>query len=73
MQRNKKPKLEFSKVISIVMLTIFVLTFFVAWFTYIFQDKVSTELLSFISIPLQTILSGYFIKAGVENFQKINK
>ena len=73
MERRKQKSIEFSKIIAIVMLVVFVLTFFVAWFTYIFQDKVSTELLSFISIPLQTILSGYFIKAGVENFQKINK
>ena len=73
MERRKNKSIEFSKVIAIVMLVVFVLTFFVAWFTYIFQDKVSTELLNFISIPLQTILSGYFIKAGVENYQKINK
>lgn len=73
MERRKTQKLEFSKVISIVMLTIFVLTFFVAWFTYIFQDKVSTELLNFISTPLMVIITGYFAKAGVENYQKINK
>ncbi len=73
MQRNKKPKLEFSKVIAITMLVVFVLTFFVAWFTYIFQDKVSTELLSFISTPLMVVITGYFVKAGTENVTKINK
>jgi di/tricarboxylate transporter len=72
-RRTRKQKIEFSKVIAIVMLVVFVLTFFVAWFTYIFQDKVSTELLSFISTPLMVIITGYFAKAGVENYQKINK
>ena len=73
MERRKNKSIEFSKVIAVIMLIIFVLTFFVAWFTYIFQDKVSTELLSFISTPLMVIITGYFAKAGVENYQKINK
>lgn len=73
MERRTKQKLEFSKIIAIVMLVIFVLTFFIAWFTYITQDKISTELLSFISTPLMVIISGYFVKAGVENYEKINK
>lgn len=70
--KRYKKKLEFSKGIAIVMIIIFVLTFVAAWVTYIVQDKVSTELLSFISTPLMVIISGYFAKAGVENFQKIN-
>lgn len=73
MERRKNKSIEFSKVIAIVMLIIFVLTFFVAWLVYIFQDKISTELLNFISTPLMVIISGYFAKAGVENYQKINK
>jgi hypothetical protein len=68
-----KQKIEFSKIIAIVMLVIFVLTFFVAWFTYITQDKVNTDLLNFISTPLMVIVTGYFVKAGTENYQKINK
>jgi len=71
-RRNRKKPLEFSKIIAITMLIIFILTFIAAWFTYIVQDKVSNELLSFISTPLMVIVSGYFAKAGVENFQKIN-
>ena len=69
--KRYKQKLEFSKIIAIIMLVIFILTFIAAWLVYIFQDKISTELLSFISIPLQTILSGYFVKSGFENVQKI--
>lgn len=72
-RRTRKQKIEFSKIISITMLVVFVLTFIVAWVTYIFQDKISTELLSFISTPLMVIITGYFAKAGVENYQKINK
>ncbi len=64
-------KIEFSKIIAIVMLIVFALTFVVSWLTYIIQDKVSTELLSFISTPLMVIISGYFAKAGVENYKKI--
>ena len=71
-RRKRKRPLEFSKIIAIVMLTVFVFTFFLAWAVYIKQDKVSTELLSFISTPLMVIISGYFAKSGVENFQKIN-
>lgn len=71
-RRRTIKKLEFSKIIAIIMITIFVLTFFAAWFVYILQDKVSTELLSFISTPLMVIITGYFAKAGVENVQKIN-
>lgn len=71
MKRRKTQKIEFSKIIACVMLTIFVFTFFVAWFTYIFQDKVSTELLNFISTPLMVVITGYFTKAGVENITKI--
>ena len=74
MERRKTQKsIEFSKIIAIVMLIVFVLTFIVAWVTYIFQDKISTELLSFITTPLMVIVTGYFAKAGVENYQKINK
>lgn len=72
-RRTRKQKIEFSKVISIVMLTIFVFTFFVAWFTYITQDKVSTELLSFVSTPLMVVISGYFTKATFENVNKIKE
>ena len=72
-RRKGSRPLEFSKIIAIVMLTIFVLTFFAAWFTYIIQNKVSTELLGFISTPLMVIITGYFTKSGVENYQKINK
>ena len=43
MERRTKQKLEFSKIIAIVMLVIFVLTFFIAWFTYITQDKISED------------------------------
>ena len=73
MERRKQKSIEFSKIIAIVMLIVFVLTFIVAWVTYIFQDKISTELLSFITTPLMVIVTGYFAKAGVENYQKINK
>ena len=73
MERRKQKSIEFSKVIAIVMLIIFVLTFFVAWLVYILQDKISTELLSFISTPLMVVISGYYVKAGVENVNKINK
>jgi ABC-type multidrug transport system permease subunit len=71
-RRKRKRPLEFSKIIAIVMLAVFVFTFLLAWAVYIKQDKVSTELLSFISTPLMVIISGYFAKSGVENFQKIN-
>lgn len=71
MKRRKTQKIEFSKIIAIVMLIIFVLTFFVAWLVYIFQDKISTELLNFISTPLMVVITGYFTKAGVENITKI--
>lgn len=70
--RQHKQKMEFSKIVAIVMLIIFVLTFIAAWLVYIFQDKISTDLLSFISTPLMVIISGYFAKAGVENVNKIN-
>ena len=73
MERRKNKSIEFSKIIAIVMLIVFVLTFIVAWVTYIFQDKISTELLSFISTPLMVVISGYYVKAGVENVNKINK
>jgi surface polysaccharide O-acyltransferase-like enzyme len=73
MERRKNKSIEFSKVIAIVMLVVFVLTFIVAWVTYILQDKISTELLSFISTPLMIIVTGYYVKAGTENINKINK
>ena len=72
-RQTRKQKIEFSKIIAIVMLVIFVLTFFVAWFTYIAQDKVNTDLLNFISTPLMVIVTGYFVKAGTENYKKISK
>ena len=70
--RNKKP-LEFSKAIAIIVLTIFVLTWGVAWGTYIYKNIISTELLSYISTPLMVVISGYFTKAGVENVVKIRE
>lgn len=72
-RRTRKPKLEFSKIISITMLVVFVLSFVVAWGVYIFQDKISTELLNFISIPLQTVMGFYFTKATFENVTKIKQ
>lgn len=73
MERRKQKSIEFSKVIAVIMLVIFVFTFFVAWLVYIFQDKISTELLNLISTPLMVVISGYYVKAGVENVNKINK
>ena len=69
---DKKP-MEFSKIITIVILAIFILTWIIAWVVYILDKEINTDLLDYVSTPLMVIISGYFTKAGAENMIKIKE
>jgi len=67
---NKK-KLEFSKILTLIITAIFIGTWGVAWYCWYRTQTVPTELLNFINIPFSSIYGCYFLKSGVENYTKI--
>lgn len=67
----KGRRLEFSKLLAIIVTLTFIGTWAVAWVVWIKTQTLPTDLLSFISTPFSVVITGYFAKAGVENYTKI--
>lgn len=75
MAKRKKTskKLEFSKIITIITLVIYILTWLVSWCVWIFTKEIPQQMINYITAPFMVVISGYFAKSGVENFNKINQ
>lgn len=70
-------KLEFSKILALIVATLFVVTAIFVTAVWAFtnkkpdQLKVGIDILSVVATPFGVVITGYFAKAGVENYQKI--
>jgi len=67
----KKQKFEFSKKLAVSITVLFILTWVVAWVVWIITKDLPEQMLNFISVPFSIVITGYFAKAGVENYEKI--
>lgn len=68
----KKKKYEFSKKLAVMVSALFILTFIVAWVAWFLTGELPVDMLTFVAAPFSVVITGYFAKAGVENYQKIN-
>jgi Kef-type K+ transport system membrane component KefB len=72
-------KMEFSKLLAIIVTALFVCT--VGFVTLIWavtnktpeQLQIGISILGVVAAPFGVIITGYFAKSGVENFQKIKQ
>lgn len=65
-------KREFSKTLAIIVTMLFVCSVVFVFGVWFFQDRIGTEILSYVATPFGVVITGYFAKAGVENFNKIS-
>lgn len=70
---KEKRKLEFSKAITIIITCLFITTWVAGWASWFLINNVPNEMLEFITVPFGVVITGYFTKAGVENYGKIKK
>lgn len=72
-------KMEFSKILALIITAIFVAAVGFVALVWAFSDKTPDQLQSGIDIlgvvatPFGIVITGYFAKSGVENYQKIKK
>lgn len=64
-------KLEFSKALAIVVTVLFIVSVVFVFAVWFFQDRVGTEILGYVATPFGVVITGYFTKAGFENYKKI--
>lgn len=75
MSKRKKgtKKIEFSKIITVITLLVYILTWVVSWCVWIFTKEIPQQMINYITAPFMVVISGYFAKSGVENYNKINQ
>ena len=69
--KASKRKIEFSKLLAIIITLVFVGTWAIGWACWFFTKTLPTELLDYITMPFSVVITGYFAKSGVENYTKI--
>lgn len=67
-----KKKTEFSKILAITITMLFVASIIFVFAVWYFENRLGTEILSYVATPFGVVISGYFAKAGLENHRKIN-
>lgn len=67
----KNSKQEFSKVLAIAVTILFFVSIIFVFAVWFFQDRLGTEILAYVAAPFGVVITGYFAKAGVENYTKI--
>lgn len=65
--------MEFSKKLALFVSMVFAVVILLSCYIFLRHDRVSLDLLSAVGTPFSIVVTGYFAKAGVENFSKINK
>jgi hypothetical protein len=70
--KKLKSKIDFSKKLAIMITVIFALTWAIGWGMWLVRGTLPTEMLDYITMPFSVVITGYFAKAGVENYTKIN-
>lgn len=68
--KPKHKKIEFSKLLAIIVTTLFVFCILFSLIAWIKLDRIPAELLPYVAAPFATTVSGYLIKAGYENGRK---
>jgi hypothetical protein len=71
--KRKRGKIEFSKRLALIVTRLFVASIIFSFITWYFEDRVPLELLAYVAAPFSIVVSGYFIKAGSENKEKISQ
>ncbi len=76
---KKAKKIEFSKLLALIITALFVGSVCFVLFVWAVTGKtpeqlqVGTNILGIVAAPFGVVVTGYFTKAGVENFQKIKQ
>ena len=63
---------EFSKILAIAVTVLFFASIIFVFAVWYFEDRLGTEILAYVAAPFGVVITGYFAKAGVENYSKIN-
>jgi hypothetical protein len=63
---------EFSKILAIAVTVLFFASIIFVFTVWYFEDRLGTEILTYVAAPFGVVITGYFAKAGVENYSKIN-
>lgn len=64
---------EFSKVLAIAVTILFFVSIIFVFAVWFFEDRLGTEILAYVAAPFGIVITGYFAKAGVENYSKISQ
>jgi uncharacterized membrane protein len=70
---KKRKRIEFSKLLAMVITLLFVGCILFSLLTWYRQGRIPSEILGYVSTPLGVIVSGYYLKSGVENYRKISQ
>jgi uncharacterized membrane protein (DUF485 family) len=71
-KRKKQINITFSHVLAIIFVVLYVTIVLLVTGMWIWNRIEGVFLLEAISMPVMTIVTGYFTKAGIENWSKIN-
>jgi hypothetical protein len=63
--------LEFSKKLAVIVTMLYISSLIFAFIMYVGKNIDVTNILEYIQYSFTIVLSGYFVKSGIENFQKI--
>ena len=66
-------KLEFSKIIASVVISLNIISYFITMYVYIALNKDVTKIHEYVNYLCILVISTYSIKSGTENVVKINK
>lgn len=69
--KPKEDRIEFSKKLAILISSMFVTSIIFTYGVWYFQDRDATHILDYIATPFGVVITGYFAKAGVENYTRI--
>ncbi len=65
--------MEFSKILAITVTALYVVTVLISLISELFFDKSTIDVLKEVGVPFGIVITGYFAKAGVENYTKIKE
>jgi hypothetical protein len=70
---KQKIKMEFSKFLAVIITMLFVFCILFSLAVWFKQNRIPGEILSYVAAPFSIVISGYFVKSGVENYKKITQ
>lgn len=66
MENNNRRYIEFSKILTATIVLLYILNWIATWVCYVFTGSISIELKEYLDVPLNVIMTGYFVKSGTE-------